>query len=106
MGVPSASQMCKHGRVSARKIAHCLAAVVVTACSALLSAPLFPASSATCPDIEVTFARATNEPPGVGVVGQEFIDALRSRVAGRSIAVYPANSPASDTRVPSAVATP
>lgn len=102
MGVPSASQMCQHERVSVRKIAHCLCAVVVTAWSALLSAPLFPASAASCPDIEVTFARATNEPPGVGVVGQEFIDALRSRVAGRSVAVYPVNYPASDDLAPSA----
>jgi cutinase len=83
---------------------HCFCAVVVTAWSALLSAPLFfaSASAATCPDIEVTFARATGEPPGVGVVGQEFIDALRSQVGGRSVAVYPVNYPASADLAPSA----
>ena len=76
----------------------------VTAWSALLSAPLFfaSASAATCPDIEVTFARATGEPPGVGVVGQEFIDALRSQVGGRSVAIYPVNYPASADFAPSA----
>jgi cutinase len=95
--------MCQHGRVSARKIAHYFCAVAVTAWSALLSAPIFfaSASAATCPDIEVTFARATSEPPGVGVVGQEFIDALRSQVGGRSVGIYPVNYPASADFVPS-----
>ena len=70
---------------------------------ALLSAPISigPASAAPCPDVEVTFARATTEPPGVGVVGQEFIDSLRSQVGGKSIAVYPVNYPASDDFAPS-----
>ena len=104
MNAPSASQMCQHGRVSARTIAHYFCAVVVAAWSALLSAPLFfaAASAATCPDIEVTFARATGEPPGVGVVGQEFIDALRPQVGGRSVGIYPVNYPASADFAPSA----
>lgn len=70
---------------------------------ALLSAPLSigPASAAPCPDVEVTFGRATTEAPGVGVVGQEFIDSLRSQVGGKSIAVYPVNYPASDDFAPS-----
>ena len=50
----------------------------------------------------MTFARATGEPPGVGVVGQEFIDALRSKVGGRSVAIYPVNYPASADFAPSA----
>lgn len=70
---------------------------------ALLSAPISigPASAAPCPDVEVTFARATTESPGVGVVGQEFLDSLRSQVGGKSIAVYPVNYPASDDFAPS-----
>jgi cutinase len=90
--------------VTVRRIAHFLAAAVVATSMALLSAPINigPASAAPCPDIEVTFARATNEPPGVGVVGQEFIDSLRSQVGGRSVVVYPVNYPASDDLVPSA----
>jgi cutinase len=89
--------------VNARQITHFLGAVVVTAWVALVSAPISiaPASAAPCPDIEVTFARATTEPPGVGVVGQEFIDALRSQVGGRSVGVYPVNYPASEDFVPS-----
>ncbi|HME13954.1 MAG TPA: cutinase family protein [Mycobacterium sp.] len=76
---------------------------MVATSMALLSAPISigPASAAPCPDVEVTFARATTEPPGVGVVGQEFIDSLRSQVGGKSIAVYPVNYPASDDFAPS-----
>ena len=60
------------------------------------------ASADPCPDIEVTFARGTDEPPGVGAVGQEFIDSLRSQVRGRSLGVYPVNYPAGDDIAPSA----
>jgi cutinase len=95
--------MCQHYDVSLRRIPHFLAAGMVATSMALLSAPISigPASAAPCPDVEVTFARATTEPPGVGVVGQEFIDSLRSQVGGKSIAVYPVNYPASDDFAPS-----
>ena len=95
--------MCQHYDVSFRRIPHFLAAGMVATSMALLSAPISigPASAAPCPDVEVTFARATTEPPGVGVVGQEFIDSLRSQVGGKSIAVYPVNYPASDDFAPS-----
>lgn len=63
-----------------------------------------PASAAPCPDVEVTFARGTNEAPGVGVVGQQFIDALRPQVGGRSVGVYAVNYPAGDDFAPSASA--
>ena len=62
------------------------------------------ASADPCPDVEVTFARGTGEAPGVGGVGQEFIDSLRSQVRGRSVGVYPVNYPASDDIGPSASA--
>jgi cutinase len=89
--------------VSARQIAHFLAAAMVTIWVAEVTAPIniAPASAASCPDVEVTLARATTEPPGVGVVGQEFVDALRSQVGGRSVGVYAVNYPASDDFVPS-----
>lgn len=48
-----------------------------------------PAAAAPCPDVAVVFARGTGEPPGVGGVGQSFVDALRARVPDRSIEVYP-----------------
>jgi cutinase-like protein len=47
-----------------------------------------------CPDIEVVFARGTNDAPGLGNVGGAFIDALRSKVGGRSVEVYAVNYPA------------
>ena len=73
---------------------------------ATLSAPILiaSASAAPCPDVEVTFARATNEPPGVGGVGNAFIDSLRSQVGGRSVGVYPVNYPATEDWPPSASA--
>ena len=77
---------------------------VLTGLAALAGAPAVApwASAATCPDIEVTFARGTAEAPGVGAVGQKFIDALRSQVGGRSLGVYAVNYPAGEDWPPSA----
>jgi hypothetical protein len=80
--------------VRVRHAARCLGVVVLTIWAALLSAPAQVASAQPCPDIEVVFARGTSEPPGVGGVGQAFIEALRSDVGGRSVDVYPVNYPA------------
>ena len=49
------------------------------------------AEAQPCPDIEVVFARGTGDPPGVGLVGQAFIDSLRSKVGGRSVGTYAVN---------------
>jgi len=67
------------------------------AASALLSAPVsIPSASAEpCPDVQVVFARGTFEPAGVGGTGQAFVDALRAKVGGKSVDVYPVNYPAS-----------
>ena len=62
---------------------------------ALLSAPVPFASAQPCPDVEAVFARGSGEPPGVGGVGQAFVDPLRSQVGSRSLGVYPVNDPAS-----------
>ena len=53
------------------------------------------AAAASCPDIEVVFARGTTEPSGVGYFGQAFVDSLRPKVGGRSVEVYAVNYPAS-----------
>ena len=60
---------------------------------ALLAAPMSPPSAAAqdCPDIEVVFARGTNDPAGPGPVGQAFTDSLRSKVGGRSVGLYAVN---------------
>lgn len=48
-----------------------------------------------CPAVQVVFARGTMEPPGVGGIGQAFVDSLTARAGGRSVDVYPVNYPAS-----------
>jgi len=60
----------------------------------LVALPL--ANAAPCPDVEVVFARGTTEPPGVGGIGQAFVDSLRARVGPRSVGVYAVNYPASN----------
>jgi len=74
-----------------------VAAAVVTSGTLLPAAATLPtAAAAPCPDVEVVFARGTTEPPGVGGVGQAFVDALRSQAGGRSVSVYPVNYPATN----------
>jgi hypothetical protein len=79
------------GRIAV--ITRILAATGLAGCT-LLSWPAADAAAAGCPDVEVVFARGTAEPPGVGWMGQQFIDALRWRVGGRPVGVYPVNFPA------------
>jgi hypothetical protein len=73
-----------------------LGAAAVTAL-ALLGAPVnSPSASADpCPDVDVVFARGTNEPPGLGPTGEAFVAALRSDAGGKTVGVYPVNYPAS-----------
>lgn len=77
-------------------VARLLGFALVSA-SALLSTPIgiASASAAPCPDVEVVFARGTGEPPGVGGVGQAFVDSLTAQAGGRSVGVYPIDYPAS-----------
>jgi cutinase len=81
--------------MTAGRIARLLTALVLTAGALLLGAPMQTASAEPCPDVEVVFARGTSEAPGVGGIGQAFVDALRSQVGGRTVAVYPVNYAAS-----------
>lgn len=52
-------------------------------------------SDSPCPDVEVVFARGTFEAPGIGDTGQAFVDALNSRLNGKTVDVYPVDYPAS-----------
>ncbi len=54
-----------------------------------------PAAAAGCNDVEVVFARGTKEDPGIGRVGQAFVESLRNRIGNRSMGVYAVNYPAS-----------
>ena len=38
-----------------------------------------PSASAACPAVEVVFARGRLESPGVGILGNAFVSALRSK---------------------------
>ncbi len=70
----------------------------------LLVAPagLPSASAAPCPDVEAVFARGTFAPQGLGGIGDDFVNALRSKIGGKSLAVYAVVYPAS-TDFPTAV---
>jgi cutinase len=80
---------------SSRLVIRIAGAVVVAGGAlhtALMDLPV--AAAAPCPDVEVIFARGTTEAPGVGRIGQAFVDALRPQVGGRSLGVYAVNYPA------------
>jgi trehalose dimycolate hydrolase len=78
-------------RMSAR-----LAAIISTLVCAATTVAIAPSAAADpCPDIEVVFARGTNDAPGLGRPGQAFADALSSQVGGRTLTTYAVNYPAS-----------
>nr|WP_232065974.1 cutinase family protein [Mycobacterium heidelbergense] len=56
------------------------------------------AAAANCPQVEVVFARGRMESPGTGVLGNAFINALESKVSGKSFGTYAVKYPA-DTEV-------
>ena len=81
--------------MTALRLVKAAAATLVAAAGVVTpSIALAPVASADCPDIEVVFARGTNEGPGLGAVGGAFVDALRGKVGGRSVGVYAVNYPA------------
>jgi cutinase len=83
--------------MSARNVARFLAAGLTLAAAVGVGVAIdAPPAAAACPDVEVVFARATTEPPGVGKVGQAVVDALRSHAGGRSVGVYAVNYPAAE----------
>jgi cutinase len=79
----------------ARAVGGALAALLA---AAALTGPVVNAPAATaepCPDAQVIFARGTFEAPGVGGIGQAFVDSVRAQLPGKSVDVYPVNYPAS-----------
>lgn len=55
------------------------------------------AQAAPCSEVEVVFARGRTEPPGTGLVGEAFVDALRAKT-DKNVGFYAVNYPA-DTEV-------
>ncbi|GJF17008.1 cutinase [Mycolicibacterium cyprinidarum] len=87
-----------------RRILGLLGATVAMPAVILQGAIAMPLAAADpCPDIEVIFARGTGAPPGLGWLGQAFVDSLRAKVGGRSVGAYGVNYPAGfdfDTSAP------
>jgi cutinase-like protein len=81
----------------ARCIPRLLGAAVVAASGvsvSVLASAIPSAAAGPCPDVQVVFARGTDDPPGVGPTGQAFIDSLRPRLGAKSLDVYPVDYPA------------
>ena len=78
-----------------KRSAPLLIAMLIAAAASVTEDALPSASAEPCPDIAVAFARGTGEPPGVGFVGQAFVDALRAQAGGRTVGVHGVNYPAS-----------
>jgi cutinase len=89
--------VCQDLDMSARGLARIVGISAVTAWAAVSAPIVAPAASADpCSDVAVVFARGTHQDPGLGDVGQSFVDSLTSQVGGRSVAVYAVNYPAND----------
>lgn len=53
-----------------------------------------PSAGASCPDVEVDFARGRFESAGPGTLGNAFINSLSSKMGGRSMSSYAVKYPA------------
>ena len=72
------------------------ASAMLAVVAALAGVPAPTASAAPkCNDIEIVFARGTDEPAGLGAVGRALVDTLRPMVKGQSVGAYAVNYPAS-----------
>ena len=79
-----------------------LATVVLAAALTLVAVVLPPgtpgatgsAAAANCSQVQVVFARGRFESPGTGALGNAFINALESKVSGKSFSTYAVKYPA------------
>lgn len=73
--------------------------VVGALIAASILTPLIPAAPASaapeCSDVEVVFARGTDEPAGIGAVGKNLVDTLKPMLKGSTITTYAVDYPAS-----------
>src|SRR6476661_5805727 len=82
--------------MTALRLMKAAAASLVAAAAVVTPSITFaPVASADCPDIEVIFARGTDDTGGLGLVGGAFVNALSGKVGGRSVGSYAVNYPAS-----------
>jgi cutinase len=68
--------------------------LIAPAVAPFMATRSIPKAFAACPDAEVDFARGREEPPGVGEVGQAFINSLQPKVPHMTIGSYGVNYPA------------
>jgi cutinase len=78
-------------RVATAAVASAIASL---AALSTLGAPA-AAAAPKCSDIELVFARGTDEPPGIGRVGQSLVDTLQPMVKDMTIGTYAVDYPAS-----------
>lgn len=86
-----------HSAMIARRFSRFLGCAVVGVSSAgasVLASAIPVASAGPCPDVQVVFARGTDDPPGLGPTGQAFVDSVRPRLGANSLDVYPVDYPA------------
>lgn len=77
--------------------AHLLAPAVAAASGVagpVLAFAIPAADADPCPEVQVVFARGTDDPPGLGPTGQAFVDSLQPRLGAKSFDVYPVDYPA------------
>src|SRR4051812_46599516 len=92
MGIATKGLVGRMGRLTGRAALTAFAAVTVATGTLAFAAPASAADS--CSNVEVVFARGTNEAPGVGLTGQAFVDSLTARLPGKTVDVYGVNYPA------------
>ncbi|MDP9165968.1 MAG: cutinase family protein [Actinomycetota bacterium] len=74
-----------------RRLGLCASAVLVGSAPLVVVGVAPTASAGDCADAEVIFARGTDEPAGMGRVGDALVDSLRQQTGGLNIATYAVN---------------
>ncbi|MFL6084890.1 MAG: cutinase family protein [Mycobacterium sp.] len=74
-------------------VAFLLAAAALIAPAVAPAPGLVPSAFAACPAVEVIFARGRTEPAGIGILGNAFVNSLRSK-ANKNISTYAVRYPA------------
>jgi cutinase len=75
------------GRSARRRLMR-LSAVIAVGAQVMVCFAAPVSALTSCPGAEVVFARGTDEPPGIGRLGQAFVDSLRTRLGDEQVAVY------------------
>ena len=71
-----------------------IGALVAASIASMIGFAPVTAAAPECSDVEVVFARGTDEPAGIGAVGQALIDTVKPLLKGSSIGTYAVDYPA------------